>query len=133
MVSLGNGAILSGMARWISAQAPDVKVIGVAPSGAPCMAESFRQRRPVETFSSDTIADGMATRIPVPEALADMQSIVADVLLVDDAAMLRAMQLVHQHLGLVLEPSGAAGIAALLTYPDRFRDQPLRSCCAAAT
>jgi threonine dehydratase len=45
---------------------------------------------------------------------------VADVVLVDDATMLRAMRLAHRHLGLVLEPSGAAGIAALLTYPGRF-------------
>jgi len=123
LVSLGNGAILGGMARWIAAYAPDVEVIGVAPSGAPCMAESFRLGRPVETASINTIADGMATRVPVPQALADVQGTVADVVLVDDAAMIRAMQLVHQHLGLVLEPSGTAGVAALLTYPERFRDR----------
>ncbi len=123
LVSLGNGAILGGMARWIAAQAPKVEVIGVAPTGAPCMAESFRQRRPVETASINTIADGMATRVPVPQALADLQGTVADIVLVDDAAMIRAMQLVHQHLGLVLEPSGAAGVAALLTHAERFRDR----------
>jgi threonine dehydratase len=65
----------------------------------------------------------MATRVPVPEVLADPLGTVADVVLVDDAAMIRAMQLVHQHLGLVLEPSGVAGVAALLTYPERFRDR----------
>ncbi len=123
LVSLGNGAILGGMARWIGARAPEVEVIGVAPSGAPCMAESFRLGRPVETASISTIADGMATRVPVPAALADLQGTAADVVLVDDAAMIRGMRLVHQHLGLVLEPSGAAGIAALLTYPERFRDR----------
>jgi len=120
LVSLGNGAILGGMARWISAYAPAIEVIGIAPSGAPCMAESFRLGRPVATARIDTIADGMATRVAVPEALADLQGTVADVLVVDDAAMLRAMRLVHGHLGLVLEPSGAAGVAALLTYPERF-------------
>lgn len=123
LVSLGNGAILGGMGRWIAAQAPGVEVIGVAPSGAPCMAESFRLGRPVETGRTSTIADGMATRIPVPEALADLQGTVADVVLVDDEAMIRAMRLVHRHLGLVLEPSGAAGIAALLTHPERFRSR----------
>jgi len=123
LVSLGNGAILGGMARWISARAPSVEVIGVAPSGAPCMAESFRLGRPIETASIATIADGMATRIPVRQALADLHGTVADVVLVDDAAMIRGMQLVHQHLGLVVEPSGAAGIAALLMFPERFRDR----------
>jgi threonine dehydratase len=123
LVSLGNGAILGGMARWMTEQAPTVEVIGVAPTGAPCMAESFHQRRPVTTATIATIADGMATRVPVPEALADLQGTASDVVLVGDAAMIRAMQLVHQHLGLVLEPSGAAGVAALLTYPERFRDR----------
>jgi len=87
------------------------------------MAESFRQRRLVETANISTIADGMATRVPVPQALADLQGTVSDVVLVDDAAMIRAMQLVHEHLGLVLEPSGAAGVAALLTHAERFRDR----------
>jgi len=123
LVSLGNGAILGGMARWIAAQARKVEVIGVAPTGAPCMAESFRQRRLVETANISTIADGMATRVPVPEALADLQGTVSDVVLVDDAVMIRAMQLVHEHLGLVLEPSGAVGVAALLTHAERFRDR----------
>jgi threonine dehydratase len=123
LVSLGNGAILGGMARWISAQAPGVEVIGVSPAGAPCMAESFRLGRPVETESINTIADGMATRVPVPQALADLRGTVSDVVLVEDGALIEGMRLAHQLLGLVLEPSGAAGIAALLTYPERFRNR----------
>ena len=47
LVSLGD-AILGGMARWISAHAPAIEVIGVAAAGAPCMAESFRLGRPVD-------------------------------------------------------------------------------------
>ena len=87
------------------------------------MAESFRLGRPVETARIDTIADGMGTRVPVPEALADLRGTVTDVVLVEDAAMLRAMRLAHDHLGLVLEPSGAAGIAALLSQTERFRER----------
>ncbi len=121
LVSLGNGAILGGMARWIAAQAPGTEVIGVAPSGAPCMEASFRLGRPVEAGAVNTIADGMATRVPVPEALADLRGTVSDVVLVDDATMIEGMRLVHRHLGLVLEPSGAAGIAAILTNVERFR------------
>ncbi|HEX5326412.1 MAG TPA: pyridoxal-phosphate dependent enzyme [Acetobacteraceae bacterium] len=121
LVSLGNGAILGGMACWISAREPGIEVIGVAPAGAPCMAESFRLGRPVETGSIATIADGMGTRVPVPEALDDLRGTVSDVVLVEDETMIRAMRLAHRHLGLVLEPSGAAGIAALLAYPERFQ------------
>lgn len=121
LVSLGNGAILGGMARWINAHVPGMDVIGVAPAGAPCMAESFRLGRLVETDHIATIADGMGTRVPVPQALDDLRGTVLDVVLVEDEAMIRAMRLAHRHLGLALEPSGAAGIAALLTYPERFR------------
>lgn len=114
LVSLGNGAILGGIARWLKAHAPKIEVIGVAASGAPCMEQSWRTGRLVETASIDTIADGMATRIPIPEALGDLTGTIDDVLLVEDAAMVEGLRLVHRHLGLVLEPSGAAGIAALL-------------------
>lgn len=120
LVSLGNGTILGGMARWISAHAPAMEVVGVAPAGAPCMAESFRLGRPVDTGAINTIADGMATRVPVPEALADLRGTVSDVVLVNDQDMIRAMRLAHRHLGLLLEPSGAAGIAALLAHAGRF-------------
>jgi threonine dehydratase len=121
LVALGNGAILGGMARWLQARAPGVEVIGVAAAGAPCMALSWRSAALVETASIDTIADGLGTRIPVPEALADLTGSIADVVLVDDTAMIDGMRLAHRHLGLVLEPSGAAGIAAILSDPERFR------------
>lgn len=76
----------------------------VAPAGAPCMTESFRRGHPVEAGPVRTIADGMATRVAVPQALADLRGTVADVLLVEDADMIHAMRLAHRHLGLVLEP-----------------------------
>jgi threonine dehydratase len=52
-----------------------------------------------------------------------MDGIVDDGILVRDASLIEAMRLAHQHLGLVLEPSGAAGLAAILENRDRFRDQ----------
>lgn len=75
------------------------------------------------TQSIDTIADGMATRIPIPEALGDLSGTIDDVLLLQDAAMIEGMRLAQRHLGLVLEPSGAAGIAALLENRGRFESR----------
>jgi threonine dehydratase len=121
LVALGNGAILGGIARYLKAKAPAIEVIGVAAAGAPCMERSWRTGALVETASIDTIADGMGTRIPIAEALADMRSTIDDVVLVEDTAMIEGMRLAHRHLGLLLEPSGAAGIAALLTDTARFR------------
>ena len=120
LVALGNGAILGGMARWFHAHAPGTEVIGVAAAGAPCMERSWRSGVAVETAAVATIADGMATRVPIPEALADLAGTIADIVLVEDAAMVEGMTLAHRHLGLVLEPSGAAGFAAILADPGRF-------------
>ena len=64
-----------------------------------------------------TIADGIAVRVPVPEAVADMRGTVDEVVLVSEDAIERAMRLTFQHAGLVVEPAGVVGIAALLEHP----------------
>jgi threonine dehydratase len=72
------------------------------------------------TEKVDTIADGIAVRVPVKEALSDLSSIVDDVLLVDDRTMVLVMRLLFYRMGLVVEPAGAAGVAALLAHRERF-------------
>jgi threonine dehydratase len=121
LAPLGNGALLTGVAHWMKAYSAQTQIIGVCAAGAPAMAESWQTGRVVEHPRINTIADGIGVRIPVPEVLADMAGTVEDVLLVDDEAMVRAMKLLHEYLGLVIEPSGAAGVAALLAFPERFR------------
>jgi threonine dehydratase len=121
LAPLGNGALLTGVARWVKAHSPETRIIGVCATGAPAMAESWRAGRLVEHSSITTIAAGIGVRVPVPEVLTDMANLVDEVLLVDDEAMVRAMKLLHEHLGLVIEPSGAVGVATLLVAPERFR------------
>ena len=123
LVALGNGAMLTGMGRWVKTHAPTTQMIGVVARGAPAMADSWRTKRIVEHEQIDTIADGIGVRIPVPEAVADMQGTVDDVILVSDEAILEAMRLLHQHVGIIVEPSGAVGMAALLENPERFQGQ----------
>jgi threonine dehydratase len=123
LVPLGDGALLNGIGRWVKAAAPATRVVGVCAAGAPAVAESWRlgPGAPIVTHPSvDTIADGIAVRIPIPEALADMHGVVDDVLLVSDEDILRAMRLIHRHAGLALEPAGAAAVAALAADPSRF-------------
>lgn len=120
LVPLGNGALLNGVARFVKAASPATRVVGVCARGAPSMAESFRKGAPVPTQSAETIADGIAVRVPIPEAVEDMQGVVDDVVLADDASMVEAMRLLHRHAGLVVEPAGAAGLAALLEARDAF-------------
>lgn len=120
VVPLGNGALINGMARWIKAVSPATRVIGVVASGASAMADSWRAGRAIEHARTDTIADGIAVRVPIREALADMHGLVDDVLAVDDAALVDAMRRVHAHHGLVVEPAGAAGLAALVAHAPAF-------------
>jgi threonine dehydratase len=61
----------------------------------------------------DTIADGIAVRVPVQEALEIMRKTVDDVMLVTDDEIVDAMRRVYRDAGLVIEPAGAAGIAAV--------------------
>ena len=63
----------------------------------------------------------LGAAIPIPQALKDMNGLVDDALLVDDATIIKAMQLIHHHVGIVCEPSAAVGLAAIMENPSRFR------------
>lgn len=121
LVPLGNGALLAGIGHWVKAQRPQVQVIGVCAAGAPAMEQSWRSGRLVTHERIHTIADGIGVRLPVLEALEDLRDVVDDILLVEDALTLEAMRLLHRHLGLVVEPSGAVGVGALLAHSERFQ------------
>jgi len=123
LVPLGNGAMLGGIARVIKARSPETRVIAVQSTGAPAMVESWRAGRVIVHERMNTIADGIGVRVPVPEALADLRGLVDDALLVRDETIIAAMRLLHRHAGVVVEPSGAVGVAAILEHPTLFRDQ----------
>jgi threonine dehydratase len=121
LAPLGNGALLAGIGTWMKSHSPATRRIGVCAAGAPCMALSLRHGAPESTGSIATIADGIGVRVPVPEALTDLAPVVDEVLLVEDSALIRAMQLVFRQHGLLVEPAGVAGLAAALTFRERFR------------
>ena len=87
------------------------------------MERSWRARQVQELGETETIADGIEVQSPYPEAVADLVGLADDILLVEDHALIAAMQQVHRELGVVLEPAGAAGLAALTTYRERFKGQ----------
>ncbi|MFN0100804.1 MAG: threonine/serine dehydratase [Bryobacteraceae bacterium] len=120
LVPLGNGALLAGVALALRTLAPGVKIIAVQAAGAPAMTESLRSGKLVSYSSMSTIADGIGVRIPIPEALADLTGMVDQTLLVEERSIVAAMQLIHRHAGMVVEPSGAVGVAALLENPNLF-------------
>ncbi|QLH21037.1 threonine/serine dehydratase [Streptomyces sp. Rer75] len=120
LVALGGGALATGVGHVVRALAPDVEVICVQPLGAPAMTRSWRGRRVVTTDSTDTIADGVAGRRPIPAVLDDLLLVADDAVLVQEASIIAGMRMLLDHAGLVVEPSAALGIAAILEDRDRF-------------
>lgn len=121
LVPLGNGALASGVGTWMKHVSPRTEIVLVAAERAPAMAESVRTGRIVETPEARTIADGIAVRVPVAYAVDAVRLIADDVVLVNEDAIRTAMALVETHLGLIVEPAGVAGLAALIADPARWR------------
>ena len=120
LIALGGGALATGVGHVVKALAPEVEVICVQPLGAPAMTYSWRQRRVVTTDSTTTIADGVAGRRPIPAVLDDLLLVADDAVLVQEASIIAGMRMLLDHAGLVVEPSAALGIAAILEDRDRF-------------
>jgi threonine dehydratase len=74
------------------------------------------------TAAAETAADTIAVRVPIAQALAELQTAIDDIVLVTDGALRDAVRLLHRELGLVVEPSGAASLAALLQLNRRGPD-----------
>jgi threonine dehydratase len=123
LVALGGGALATGVGHVMKALAPEVQVICVQPLGAPALTHSWHQRRVVTTDSTNTIADGVAGRYPIPAVLDDLLVVADDAVLVQETSIIVGMGLLLEHAGLVVEPSAALGIAAILEDPDRFAGQ----------
>ena len=120
LIALGGGALATGVGHVVKAWAPEVEVICIQPLGAPAMTHSWRQRRVVTTGPADTIADGVAGRRPIPAVLDDLLLVADDAVLVQEASIIAGMRMLLDHAGLVVEPSAALGIAAILEDRDRF-------------
>ncbi|HTI29506.1 MAG TPA: pyridoxal-phosphate dependent enzyme, partial [Methylomirabilota bacterium] len=112
-VPVGNGALIAGVGTWLRSAAPETGVIGVQAVAAPAMTLSWRARRPIETPRADTIADGIAARVPVPEALALMLEVVDEMLLVDEEQIIAATRVLSAALPSTVEPAAGAAWAAI--------------------
>jgi threonine dehydratase len=111
-VPLGNGSLVNGVGTWIKHASPSTRVVAVCAEGAPSMARSWRERRPIEA-PAQTVADGISVRVPIPEAVEISISTVDALYLVRDEDMLVWMRHLFFDAGLLIEPSGAAALAAI--------------------
>ncbi|MCS7476688.1 threonine/serine dehydratase [Umezawaea endophytica] len=120
LIALGGGAMATGVGYVLKSLSPGVEVVCVQPAGAPALTRSWHERRVVTTESIDTIADGVAGRFPIAEVLEDLLVVADDAVLVRESSIVEGMRLLLEHTGLVVEPSAALGVAAVLEDPERF-------------
>ena len=120
VVCTGGGGLLAGIATAVKALRPDVEVVGVQASGAAAYPPSLAAGHPVALERMSTMADGIAVGCPgeVPYAL--VRDLVDRVDVVGEEMLSRSLLFLLERAKLVVEPAGAAGVAALLADPGRF-------------
>jgi threonine dehydratase len=114
LVCVGGGGLISGTAVALRALRPDVRIVGVQAAGASSFEASLRSGTPVELSRCDTIADGIAVKRPGELTLAHVEALVDEVVTVDDEEIAHAVVMLLERAKLVVEPSGAAGVATIL-------------------
>jgi len=117
VVPIGGGGLISGVAVAVKQSRPTARIIGVEPEQAPGVSESLAAGHPVAPSRLDTIADGLAAPYTRPRTLALIQRYVDEVRTVGDAAIIEALKLIALRGKLVVEPAGAAAVAALVADP----------------
>jgi threonine dehydratase len=120
LVCTGGGGLLGGILAAVKEQRPDVAVVGVQAAGAAAWPPSLAAGEPLALESMRTIADGIAVGQPGKVTFPQVASLVDEVMTVDDDALSRALLHCLERAKLLVEPAGAAAVAALLQHPRRF-------------
>ncbi len=121
VVPIGGGGLISGVATVAKAHRPDMAVIGVQAELYPSMHAAMRGQAGI--CDGDTLAEGIAVKNPGVLTQAVVRALVDDILLVGERDLERAVALLLGIEKTVVEGAGAAGLAALLAHPRRFRGQ----------
>jgi threonine dehydratase len=116
LVPIGGGGLIGGIALYMKAKKPSVRIVGVEPAGADAMHRSLAAGNIVTLDRVDTIADGLAASAPSKLTFDLARRHVDEVLIVQESEMLRAIRLLFEWEHLLAEPAGAAALAALLYH-----------------
>jgi threonine dehydratase len=120
LVPTGGGGLLAGMAIAIKAARPDVRVVGVQAEGAAAYPGSLKAGGPVALESMTTMADGIAVGRPGDIPFAAVQQHCDDIITVSEESLSRALLALVERAKMVVEPAGAAAVAAILDDPTAF-------------
>jgi threo-3-hydroxy-L-aspartate ammonia-lyase len=111
-VPIGGGGLIAGVAAAVKGLRPTVRIVGVEPEGAPKMTRSLAAGQPVTLDAVGSIADGLLAVRPGDLPFVHVRSLVDEVVTVSDEELRAAMRWLALDLKLVVEPSGAASVAA---------------------
>ena len=119
IVPVGGGGLIAGVAIAARAIRPDIEIVGVQAERYPSMYCALRGEQ--AHFGSSTIAEGIAVRAPGELPLPVVRELVADIVLVGEGALEQAIVMLLEIEKTVVEGAGAAGLAALVAHPQRFK------------
>jgi threonine dehydratase len=114
VVSIGGGGLIAGVASALKQIKPTIKIVGVVASGANAMLQSYLAKKPIDSLSVRTIADGIAVRDVNEENLKEVIELVDELVEVDDEEIATAVLFLLERQKLVVEGAGAAGVAAIM-------------------
>jgi threonine dehydratase len=119
VVPIGGGGLIAGIAIAAKALKPAIEIVGVQAELYPSMYQAIHGLAP--SSGGQTIAEGIAVKSPGRLNQAIIARLVDDIMLVGESVIERAIQVLLEEQKLVAEGAGAAGLAAILDRPDRFR------------
>ena len=119
VVPIGGGGLMAGIATIAKSINPDIRIIGVESALWPTMTQMIANT--ATAGSGETIAEGIAVKHPGDITKPIVEKLVDEILLVDEDMIERAVSLLVEQQRVVAEGAGAAGVAALLQYPEAFK------------
>ncbi|WP_078596011.1 threonine ammonia-lyase [Evansella clarkii] len=123
IIPVSGGGLISGLAAALKEIKPTIKVIGVNTEGATAMYTSLQHGQPTEVSEVNTIADGLMAKKPGDLTFAHTKKYVDDLVLVSEADIANSVAFMAERAKLVVEPSGAAATAALLSGRVNIKDK----------
>jgi threonine dehydratase len=123
VVAVGGGGLIAGMATAAKAIKPDIEIIGVQTTRFPAMVNAIKGTHHPQGSSS--IAEGIAVGTPGKIAQTIVARLVDDLVLVDEGDIEQAIVMLLEVEKTLVEGAGAAGLAALLKYPERFKGKKI--------
>lgn len=121
VVPIGGGGLMAGIATIARSINPDIRIIGVEARLWPTMKQLIADT--TSTAGGETIAEGIAVKHPGDITKPVVEKLIDDIVLVDEDMIERAISLLVEENRVVAEGAGAAGVAALLQYPEMFKGQ----------